>query len=521
MKKVIITLLLILVMCPVGVFADETTGEAESTASTTSFNCGNDGQPKESADDCYKDSGLVSSFANVEYVDCAVPYGITLSELGGTLDKKVENVHEWYDLNNLGGVYSFTPLNLSYVKDKAVGDAGNWENDWTNLSSSVNRMKELYPNLTIQREDVSGANYVEVNGIRYYMAAIGKYFYNCDAVEEGHEWLKTTHGAIFDVILTDGQVFHFIMSDAISETHCVRDSGSLSYYKCTSSDHSTCGTETVTASFTPLVKPFYKSIVHMAAPGQVLELWYGGTAQGYKETSSDNQPVMKYMHENNAHIAYIRRYNLTVADLDTIQLNTGVPKGVSWHMIYGANSAEATKLNAFGNAKALRVGYSEQELSSWVRLAESNVAEKLDDASINNLKGDELTSIYTWKTIVTDSNAPVYLRVIRIAVQLLGVLMLIWSVLLYVSYWLDRTNNLIDINFVSILTLGKLTVGEDEDSTYGKTSDVDKNSKVKVVSHKNIILICFVVILFAVLILTGTLYNLLTTLIYAILELFK
>ena len=520
MRKIIIAILLILVMCPVAVYADETSSKAESTT-TTSFNCGNDGQPKSTADECFQDSGLVSSFANVEYVDCAVPYGITLSQLGGTLDKKVENVHEWYNPNKLGSVYSFTPLNLGYTKDKAVGDAGNWENDWTKLGGSMDLMHKLNPKLTVQREDVSGANYVEVNGIKYYMAAIGKYFWNCDAVEEGHDWLTTTHGAIFDVILTDGQVFHFIMADAISDTHSVRDSGSLSYYKHKSQDHSACSTETVTVGFTPLIRPFYKYIVHMASPGQVLELWYGGSAQGYSNTASSNQPIMKYMSENNAHIAYIRRYNLTVADLDTVQLNTGVPKGASWHMVYGANSAEAKALNAGGNAKALRVGYQEQELSSWVRLAESNIAEQLDDANTDNLKGDDLVSIYNWKTIVTDSNAPVYLKVVRIVIQLVGVLMLIWSILLYVGYWLDTTNNLIDINIVGILTLGKLMSGREEDSNYNQPVESGKNTKVKIVSHKNIMLICGVTILFAVLILTGTLYNLLTSLIYTILDIFK
>ena len=98
--------------------------------------------------------------------------------------------------------------------------------------------------------------------------------------------------------------------------------------------------------------------------------------------------------------------------------------------------------------------------------------------------------------------------------------MLVWGILLYLGYHFDRTNNLVDIQIVSILTLGKLQSGKDEDSTYGKDTGMEKNGKVKVVSHRNILLICFVVILFAVLILTGALYNLLTFLIYTILDLF-
>lgn len=528
-NKLIITFILILVMCPFGVFADETASESESTQPTTSFNCGNDGQPKATADECFQDSGLVSSFKDVEYIDCAVPYGITIAQLGGTYKEKVSNVHEWYkpdpNQGSLGGVYTFNPS----TSTKAVGDAGNRENDYSAsiLSNCMNKLKTLYPSLTVQREDVSGANYVEVNGIRYYMAAVGPYFYNVAAQnnEEQKDWLKTTHGSIFDVILTDGTVFHFIMADCMGEFHAAKNAPTT-YFTCVDSSRSNCSTvcrqaaNAKTYERTPLIRDFYTGIIYGASPSQLLEMWFGSKDQGYSQATSSNQPIMQYMSDNNAHIAYIRRYNLTVADLDKIQLNTGVPKGASWHMIYGANSTEAQQLNAMGNAKALRVGYEEQELSSWVRLGESNINEVLDNATLDNLNGDELTAIYNWKTIATDSNAPVYLKVVRIVVQILGVLMLVWGILLYLGYHFDRTNNLVDIQIVSILTLGKLQSGKDEDSTYGKDIGMEKNGKVKVVSHRNILLICFVVILFAVLILTGALYNLLTFLIYTILDLF-
>lgn len=530
MRKIIIAILLILVMCPTTVYADEN----ETPTTTSSFNCGNDGQPKNNADDCYKDSGLVSSFANVEYVDCAVPYDITLSQLGGTYASDLLHCHEWFTLKSpdaMGGVYDFKSFNSNGYGKYNIGDKGNRENDYSTsiLNGCMNKLKEQYPNISVQREDVSGANYVEVNGIRYYMAAVGQYFYNLAAEnnKENSEWLKVTHGSIFDVILTDGQVFHYIMADCMGVAHSVKSNESVSFYKCVKqagdSDHSRCqSTATVcSTNFTALIKPHYKGIVHASA-GQLLEMWYGAKDQGYSEASVSNQPVYKYIAEHeDVHIAYIRRYNLTVADLDKIQLNTGVPKGASWHMVYGANSAEAKALNAGGNAKALRVGYQEQELSSWVRLAESNIAEQLDDANVDNLKGDDLVSIYNWKTIVTDSNAPVYLKVVRIVIQLVGVLMLIWSILLYVGYWLDTVNNLIDINIVGILTLGKLASGREEDSNYNQPPENGKNNKVRIVSHKNIMLICGVTILFAVLILTGAFYNLLASLIYTILGFFQ
>lgn len=542
-RKLLITFILILVMCPLGVLAEETSSETSSETEnpTTSFNCGNDGQPKATADECFQDSGLVSSFANVEYVDCAVPYAITYAQLGGSYEKTMTGYHEWDDPNNLGGVYTFSSNITSYFKDKNVGDKGNRENDYSAgiMAGCVRRLNNKYngyydnvertlaKTLSIQREAESGANYVEVNGIRYYIAAIGSYFFQMAADTTGQSWVNNgeyRQGSIFDVILTDGKVFHFIMGDAIGVDHSVQDNKTVYFYKCTKvgDSHSSCSNASNrhAVSFTSLIKPYYKGIVHASA-GQILELWFAGSDQGYAGTSVDKQPVFKYLAENEGvHIAYIRRYNLTVENLETVQLNTGVPKGASWKMIYGANSAEAQALNAGGNAKALRVGYKEQELSSWTRLAESNLSEVLDNATLDKLNGDELTAIYNWKTIATDSNAPIYLKVIRIVVQIIGVLMLIWAILLYLGYQFDKINNLVDIQIVSILTLGKLQSGDNETSTYGKSTEMEKNGKVKVVSHRNILLICFVVILFAVLILTGALYNLLTFLIYTILDFF-
>lgn len=404
MRKIITIILLILVMCPTKVYAEDEATE-ESTPSST-FNCGNDGQPKDNAAACYKDSGLVSSFANVEYVDCAVPYAITVKELGGTYSTDLLQCHEWFttmSASAMGGVYDFkSSLSYGYGSSN-VGDIGNWEGDYSSvvLNNCNADLKALYPNLAIQREDGSGANYVEVNGIRYYMAAIGRYFWNCEALGEGYDWLEEARGSIFDVILTDGQVFHFIMADAIATEHCVRDGGKISFYKCVSTNHEDCRqtAQVCTTTFSSMIKPYYKGIIH-ATGAQLLELWYGSTSQGYSDGTVSNQPIMKYMSENNAHIAYIRRYNLTIADLDKVQLNIGVPKGASWHMIYSANSSQAQALNYIGNVLAVRAGYSEEKINSLVRLAESNLTGQIAKVHTDNLQGDELTSIYNWETLV-------------------------------------------------------------------------------------------------------------------------
>ena len=156
--------------------------------------------------------------------------------------------------------------------------------------------------------------------------------------------------------------------------------------------------------------------------------------------------------------------------------------------------------------------FTEEQLSSMVVLSEADLAGVLDYATTDNLTHEDLESLDIWKNLVAEESTTE--RTIRIVVQLVGVLLLIWSILLFTGYYFDRTNNLIDISAVSILTLGKLRAITDdgEESTFGKDKSEKKN-KISTVNSRNIFTICSVTALFAVLILTGTLYNMLTSLV--------
>lgn len=156
--------------------------------------------------------------------------------------------------------------------------------------------------------------------------------------------------------------------------------------------------------------------------------------------------------------------------------------------------------------------FTEEQLSSMVVLSEADLAGVLDYATTDNLTHEDLESLDIWKNLVAEESTTE--RTIRIVVQLVGVLLLIWSILLFTGYYFDRINNLIDISAVSILTLGKLRAITDdgEEATFGKDKSEKKN-KISTVNSRNIFTICSVTALFAVLILTGTLYNMLTSLV--------
>ena len=156
--------------------------------------------------------------------------------------------------------------------------------------------------------------------------------------------------------------------------------------------------------------------------------------------------------------------------------------------------------------------FTEEQLSSMVVLSEADLAGVLDYATTDNLTHEDLESLDIWKNLVAEESTAE--KTIRIVVQLIGVLLLMWSILLFAGYYFDRTNNLIDISIVNILTLGKLrpVTDNEEEATFGKDKSEKKN-KISTVNSRNIFTICFVTALFAVLILTGTLYNMLTSLV--------
>jgi hypothetical protein len=159
----------------------------------------------------------------------------------------------------------------------------------------------------------------------------------------------------------------------------------------------------------------------------------------------------------------------------------------------------------------LRGYWTEQQISSFTKLNETNIANILSAVSKDNLTGDQLDSLNTWEDIINDdAKQGGVLYWIRLIVMWLGILMVVWSVLLYVGFWFDRANNFLDFSIVTILTLGKLTTSvTDEESTFGK-KDV---KGIKTLSSRQVTIICLCCIGAGVLIISGIFYRLIAGLV--------
>lgn len=180
----------------------------------------------------------------------------------------------------------------------------------------------------------------------------------------------------------------------------------------------------------------------------------------------------------------------------------------------GNNDEEETNednenLENMGLSSVAMNGYwAEENLSAYTKLHEVNISDMfLNDATRDSLEQDDLTSLSNWERNVNNDLEEVGLiRGLRIATVILGILITIWSILIYVAYWFDRSNNIIDLNLVGKLTFGKLRVCDDENESTFSARTLGSHTETTI-NHRNAIFISVLGIIFGVLVISGVLYK--------------
>lgn len=176
----------------------------------------------------------------------------------------------------------------------------------------------------------------------------------------------------------------------------------------------------------------------------------------------------------------------------------------------GTSGSAVDKQDATNTAQQLvKAGYwSEEELSAFCKLAEININDVyLKDATMKNLNTKDVQSVVSWRDNVqriAEENGVV--KVMRRLVMALGIFLTVYIILVYVSYWVDRLNNFIEVDCLAIITLGKLRISDTEDECTYRLKDLG-NGKTKTVNHRAILSITITGLAFAALILTGVLFD--------------
>lgn len=168
----------------------------------------------------------------------------------------------------------------------------------------------------------------------------------------------------------------------------------------------------------------------------------------------------------------------------------------------GATEGETTETVA--EQLAARGYYTEDQLSSYMRLQEINIDEKyIEAAKRESLAQSELEGLVNWERNVSFSKEEDgFMHTLRVLTMLIGIFFIVWSILMYVAYWFDKLNTILPFELLSILTLGNLQISGDESNHCFHIGSKGK----KAVNHKNIVFICVVSIAFGTLLITGVFY---------------
>ena len=156
--------------------------------------------------------------------------------------------------------------------------------------------------------------------------------------------------------------------------------------------------------------------------------------------------------------------------------------------------------------------YTSSELSQACSSFEDNVeSELLTLADRSYMTRKELYNLVAWEEQVNTTSLENNLIMLGRQITLwTGIMLLVWSVLFYLAYWLDRLNTMFYLDFVGILTFKRLQASDaPENSTYNLTKEELGNKKVRIVVHRDVIKICILSITVGTIFATGSIFNIL------------
>ena len=385
------------------------------TYEVSAVNIDNDGSAR---DNPYGDSGIEASF-DAPYYDCYIPYNMTCEEVGG-----YATGYTW-----ASSAYANVAAGMTEsMKDYKVTGFTNREADFTFYGNGY-------------EEDTGLRTYTDSNGTVFYICALPKFpWQNSLAGSNGFpSWNGDPRKQIFDVILTDGTVIHFMIGDVAAEQH-------------TNGGNDVTQTQfDIIYSFSNLSHEQYRHLFHCQA-GHTIEIWgKSGCAGEFSEKYNIGTG------DDKNRVAYIRMYAATTDDV--IIRNSGVPEGVSYSL------GDVTIASNGNSAVDIKTIKSEWELSGMPKQS------VLDDAASHltlpdrgNLSYNELYSIQVTKDSLESKNSVKVYDIVRQALVFMGLALLLYVIILVLAMAFDRVNSFLDISLVSVLSFGALTVSDEKEN---------------------------------------------------------
>ena len=434
---------------------------------------------------------VVDSSGNpVAHYNFLVPYSVTCEDIGG----------QAIELSATG----------KYSSHMSKVNNGAWKTHIEGKKAGQQFLVEWNP-LTLNRDDISwlkngfwkvgvgyqlktddntGVCYVESNGLKAYVAAIPEAFFNFRPSDGGNFFefdSLNSQGILFDIILKDGTIIHFVTGDAASSEH-------------TNGGDSTgaTGQDGVQIKNAPLNTGYeaYKNLFHAFTSFHSFELW-GVNNSCHKQFVSyykiDSNPVVAVRMYGTS----LKNNDFKVADgMGELSVKGGVPSLVGGNSLTGQTP---------GYTKGY---YDEMDLAAWSYLSGESVIEFKDRS---NLDQSDLTGLHNWESNI-ENNKFSLIKLIRYCISFIGIMFITWGSFFYLGYWFDRVNPILPIRVVNMMSFGKLEVTPDESECTFKLSDIGKG-KLKTINHWVAIEIALMAIGFGTLLVSGWAYRLIAMLI--------
>ena len=454
--------LMLLISIPCGVEAKKK--KAPSSGGSVTYD--NDGLEMK---DPYGDSNIPSSFADLDYYDCYVPYNLTPRLIGGWSQG---TIWSWYS--------TYSQPMTEMAKDFKISAYVTQEGDMS--SSAMGSAKKSYE---------SGTNltmYTDANGTSYYVMAIQKFYYNAPkAGKDGFPGWGANRGQIVDLIMLDGTVLHMAIGDNNASEHTNGASDEQSRLDCQ-------------YDFTKLLMPQYKNLFQ-AQTGNSVEIWGAGSAaQSFTNTYNMGSG------EGKNRVVYYRMYNGFVRD--NPKRASGIDKGVK----YSLGDVDVKKGNK--NNKSTSSNSSSENsaelLSEWDLIGMPSDDKMSDDQSdivlpaLKDLSSKEAkVSLQVRDDISLSKKALTYDNA-RVAVVFVGLCFITYAMFLFMALLFDKSNQFLDISFVKVLTFGRLEYSD----------EVEVQGEYWYASTSRIIVVSVVIFVVGLLVVSGVMLPFMMELVY-------
>lgn len=221
---------------------------------------------------------------------------------------------------------------------------------------------------------------------------------------------------------------------------------------------------------------------------------------------------------------YKKRYSYALSTYNNYTGGTYTPSDGSGDSGTGdtetSSGTNDASLAASVGSQLNSIGYfaDESELAAYCKLTEISIDDiYIANASKDNLEQDDLEGLVSWERNVNSANEENgWIAFLRRIVAFIGIIFIVWSLLIYLAYWLDNINNVVEISVLGIVTFGQLHVCYGDDKPTFRLGK--ENGKVKTVSHSQIVGISLLLILFGVSLVSGFFYQVVSYFVNTVLE---